>query len=302
MRNVLREWQAEVRRTLTGSPSAPPEWAEKFAQGNDPGFYQPGSAVWAVHHGMPTIVAGIRSLLMQTLHPGVMAGVYEHSKFHEDSLGRLARTTRWIHAVTYGSTADARIATDSVLRIHDTVRGQYVDGSGATRDYSANDPDLLRWVHVTFTDSFLTAHKKWGGPIPGGPDAYVREWAQAARLMGVSSPPLREVELARELNDWFAAGALRADERVAETVAFIRNPPLHPWLLPGYRVLFAGAVLSLEPRYREMLGLRKARLGPLPLPVGLATRVTLAVVRLALGRMGPSERAARQRLRRLGLA
>ncbi len=45
-------------------------------------------------------------------------------------------------------------------------------------------------------------------------------------------------ELTRELDDWFAAGALRADERVAETVAFIRNPPLHPWLLPGYRVLF----------------------------------------------------------------
>ena len=57
---------------------------------------------------------------------------------------------------------------------------------------------------------------------------------------------------------------------------------------------------SLEPKYRELLGLRTARLGPFPLPVTLATRLTLAVVRLALGRRGPSEHAARDRLRRLG--
>jgi hypothetical protein len=35
--------------------------------------------------------------------------------------------------------------------------------------------------------------------------------------------------------------------------------------------------------------------------VRLATKVVLGVVRLALGRRGPSELAARQRLRRLGL-
>jgi uncharacterized protein (DUF2236 family) len=239
---------------------------------------------------------------MQTLHPGVLAGVYDHSNFQEDTLGRLVRTTRWIHAVTYGSTADARAATNAVLRIHESVRGQYVDGAGVTRDYSANDPELLRWVHVAFTDSFLAVHRRWGGPIPGGPDAYVREWAEAGRLMGIESPPLRETDLVEELEAWYTAGALRADERVAETVAFIRNPPLHPLLLPGYRVLFAAAVLSLEPKYREMLGLRNARLGPFPLPVGLATRATLAVVRLALGPMGPSEQAARRRLRRLGVA
>jgi uncharacterized protein (DUF2236 family) len=251
---------------------------------------------------MPALIAGIRSLLMQSLHPGVLAGVHDHSKFREDALGRLARTTRWIHAVTYGSQADALAACKRVQRIHESVHGKYTDGQGEVRDYSANDPDLLRWVHVTFTDSFLCAHKRWGGSIPGGPDAYVREWAQAGLLMGVDSPPLSEAELKPELDAWFASGGLRADERVAETVAFIRNPPLHPLLKPGYRVLFEAAVLSLEPRYRAMLGLRTARLGPLPLPVTIAAQVTLAVVRLALDRTGPSERSARERLRRLGVA
>jgi uncharacterized protein (DUF2236 family) len=301
MRTFLREWQAEVKRTLTGSPDAMPDWSRKFAQGDDPGYFLPGSAVWAVHGGVPTIVGGIRSLLMQTLHPAVLAGVHDHSNFREDTLGRLARTTAWIHALTYGSTAEARAATARVARLHESVNGKYVDGDGTVQKYSANDPELLRWVHITFTDSFLRTHELWDGPIPGGPDAYVREWAQAGRLMGVESPPESKAALVRELAEWSAAGTLRCDERVAETVAFIRNPPLHPLLKPGYRVLFAAAVLSLDPDYRRLLGLRAARIGPLPLPVRSAARATLAVVRLALGPASPSQLAARERLRRLGV-
>ena len=301
MRTFLREWQAELKRTLTGSPDAVPDWSRKFAQGDDPGYFLPGSAVWAVHGGIATIIGGIRSLLMQTLHPAVLAGVHDHSNFREDTLGRLARTTAWIHALTYGSTAEAQAATSRVIRLHESVFGKYVDADGTVREYSANDPELLRWVHITFTDSFLRAHELWDGPIPGGPDAYVREWAQAGRLMGVEFPPESKAALERELGEWLATGTLRCDERVAKTVAFIRHPPLHPLLKPGYRVLFDAAVLSLDPDYRRLLGLRTARLGPLPLPVRLAARATLVVVRRALGPASPSQLAARERLRRLGV-
>ncbi|MFF2314792.1 oxygenase MpaB family protein [Arthrobacter sp. NPDC058097] len=302
MRTFLMEWQAELKRTLTGSPDALPDWARKFAEGDDAGYFLPGSAVWAVHGGVATIVGGIRSLLMQSLHPGVLAGVYDHSNFREDTLGRLARTTAWIHALTYGSTAEAHAAATRVVRLHESVNGTYVDGGGTIRKYSANDPELVRWVHNTFTDSFLRTHELWDGPIPGGPDAYVREWAEAGRLMGVEFPPESKAALSRELRETLAAGTLRGDDRVAETVAFIRDPPLHPFLKPGYRILFQAAVLSLEPDYRRLLGLRTARLGPLPLPVRLAARVTLAVVRLALGPASPSRLAARERLQRLGVA
>lgn len=153
-------------------------------------------------------------------------------------------------------------ASDRVLRRHGTVRGEYVDGHGVARGYAANDPELLRWVHIASTDAFLSAHKLWGGPIPGGPDAYVRDWAQAGRLMGVDGPPLSEAEMRQQLDRWYDNGELRSDARVAETVAFIRNPPLHPAFRRGYRVLFAAAVTSREPKYRELLGLRAARLGP----------------------------------------
>lgn len=304
MRNVLRTWRNEVKKTFSGNAAAPPEWSLRLAEGDDAGYHLPGSAVWAVHGSMSPIVGGIRTLLMQSLHPGALAGVHEHSNFREDPLRRLANTIRWIFTVTYGSTAAAEEASRRVRRLHEPVQGSYQDNAGAVRAYSANDPGLAAWIHIAFTDGFLAAHKIWGGPIPGGEDAYVREWAQAGRLMGVADPPATEAQMRSQLDAWYEQGELRADSRVKETVEFIRNAPLHPLLRPGYRVLFAAAVYSLEPRYRRMLGLALPRLGPFPLPVRLATKVVLGVVHLALGgirrRKGPSESAALERLRRLG--
>lgn len=301
MRSFLRKWQDEVKKTFTGKADEVPDWVPKLAEGNDPGYHLPGSAVWAVHGSMSPIVAGIRTLLMQALHPGALAGVHEHSSFRDDPLIRLANTIRWIFTVTYGSTEAAENASRMVRRLHEAVKGSYTDNLGVQRDYSANDPKLASWIHLAFTDAFLTGHKIWGGAIPGGPDAYVREWAQAGRLMGVEDPPVTEADVHRQLDRWYESGELRVDSRVAETVEFIRNPPLNRMLRPGYRVLFAGAVYSLEPRYRQMLGLAVPRLGPVKLPVRLATKAVLAVVRLALGPRGPSELAARERLHRLGV-
>lgn len=301
MRGPFGIWRDELRRTFTGKADTPPEWALRLADGDDPGFHLPGSAVWAVHGSMSPIVAGIRTLLMQSLHPGALAGVLEHSDFRADPLGRLAATIRWIFTVTYGSRAAAAEASRRVRVLHGPVQGSYRGSDGSIREYSASDPVLAAWIHVAFTDGFLAAHKIWGKPIPGGADSYVREWSQAGRLMGVAEPPLSEAELHRQLDGWYRSGELRADSRVAETVEFIRNPPLHPLLRPGYRVLFAGAVYSLEPRYRRMLGLTVPRLGPFPLPVRLGTRLVLGVVSLMLGPKRPSEQAARERLRRLGV-
>ena len=301
MKNILNPLKKRLVRTFSNSHEGVPQWQLDLANGDDAGYHLPGSAVWAVHGSMSPIVAGIRTLLMQSLHPGALAGVHEHSNFREDTLGRLANTIRWIFTVTYGSTEAAENASRRVRRLHEAVQGSYSDNLGTERGYSANDPELASWIHLAFTDAFLTAHEIWGGAIPGGPDAYVREWAQAGRLMGVGNPPQSEAEMHRELDRWYNSGELRVDARVAETVEFIRNPPLNRMLRPGYRILFAGAVHSLEPRYRQMLGLAVPRLGPVTLPVRLATKLVLGVVRLALGPRGPSELAARERLRRLGV-
>jgi CBS domain-containing protein len=93
------------------------------------------------------------------------------------------------------------------------------------------------------------------------------------------------------------AGTLKGDERVAEAVRFIRDPPLRRTMMPAYRVLFAGAVASIPAEYRELLGLRRSRL-----PVVWATGLVLGLVGALLGTTSTSEDAARARIARLDAA
>jgi uncharacterized protein (DUF2236 family) len=285
-------WRSHLLTTFSGDGDGRPAWVDRIAEGDDVGFFGPGSAAWAVHGGIPTLVAGIRALLVQTLHPGAMAGVHDWSRYREDPLGRLSGTIQWLVTVTFADTTVAVSESGRVGRFHSRVAGTYTDARGEERPYSAGDPELLLWVHDVFTESFLACHEIWGGDIPGGADAYVREWATAGELVGVAAPPRSAAELRAQL-DGFGAD-LKSDERVAEAVRFIRNPPLRRSMLPAYRVLFAGAVASIPREYRERLGLRRS-----PLPVVWATGLVLGGVRLVLGSSSTSEDAARARIARL---
>ena len=293
----MNSWRSHLLVTLSGNDEGRPAWVGTMEKGDDAGFFGPGSASWAVHGGMATMVAGIRALLMQTLHPGAMAGVHDWSRYREDPLGRLSGTIQWLVTVTFAATEQAEHESGRVGRFHDRVVGTYLDARGLERPYSAGDPELLSWVHVVFTDAFLASHKLWGGPIPGGADRYVREWATAGELVGVQDPPRSDAELAAQLRSFSDAGVLMGGDRVAEAVRFIRNPPLRRGMMPFYRIMFAGAVASIPVDYRRMLGLRRS-----PLPVVWATGAVLGLVRLLLGASSTSEDAARARIARLNSA
>ena len=179
---VREQISAGFRRIVSGDPSGAPEWVTALASGADVGYFGPLSAPWAVHGSLPTLVGGVRALLMQALHPAALAGVVQHSRYESDALGRLAGTTQWLTVVTFGDRAAADRECGRVRGLHRKVVGTFQTPTGVA-SYAASDPDLLRWVHVAFTDSFLATHLVWGGPIPGGPDAYVREWAKAGDPM-----------------------------------------------------------------------------------------------------------------------
>ena len=278
---------------FTGSATGQAEWVRRIEEGDDAGFFGPDSAAWVVHGGMATLPAGIRALLMQALHPGAMAGVHDWSRYREDPLGRLTGTIQWLISVTFCDTAGAERESARVARFHDRVRGSYLDADGVERDYSAGDPELLSWVHVVFTDAFLGSHLVWGRPIPGGADAYVREWATAGELVGVEAPPRSLAELRAQLDAF--GPALKSDERVAEAVRFIRSPGLPAGMMPAYRLLFAGAVASIPREYRRRLGLRRAWWPAISL-----TRLLLFFAGRILGTGSSAESAARRRLARLG--
>ncbi|MDW4571934.1 oxygenase MpaB family protein [Microbacterium sp. M3] len=288
--------RARLLTALSGHPDGTPAWVRALADGDDAGYFADGGAVWTVHAGTGSFVAGIRALLLQALHPGALAGVHDFSRYREDPIGRLTGTVRWIICVTYGSTAQAARETARVARLHERVQGTF-DAADGPRAYSAGDADLVEWVHLAFTEAFLGAHERWGGPIPGGPDAYVREWAQAGRLMRLENPPLTETELHARMDGFLERGELRRDERVDEVVRFLRDVPFTGMMRLAYRVLFAAAVASLPARYRRLLGVRRTLL-----PAITTTRVILAVSARALASGPRAQDFARERLRRLAAA
>ena len=120
----------------------------------DDGFFGPASVTWRVSADLASPVAGLRSLLMQALHPLAMAGVDQHSGWRRDPVGRLAATSAYLATVTFGERAVAVQAAARVRRIHDHVRGtDAVTG----RPYAAGDPALLLWVHAALVQSSLAA-------------------------------------------------------------------------------------------------------------------------------------------------
>lgn len=289
---LLRRARERILEIFSGDPEGVPEWVRALERGDDEGYFGPGSAVWAVHSGIPTVVAGIRALLMQTLHPGAMAGVHDHSRYRHDPLGRLAGTVRWVLTTTFADRAQARAGCERVSRLHERVRGEYRGVDGASVEYEARDADLIAWVHCVFADAFIGSHETWGGAVPGGSDGYVREWAVAGELMGMTDPPRSRAELDTAIADYVPV--LRRDARVDEAVRWLRSPQLGRAVGPAYRILFGGAVASLPPRYRELLGLRRPWW-----PAVTATRLLLASMRLVLGAESSSLQYTTRRLDRL---
>lgn len=127
----------------------------------DPGLFGPDSVIWRVHGDFTSMMCGgISALLLQMLHPAALAGVWDHSNFREDMMGRLRRTSQFIAVTTYGNSQDAQTLIDRVKRIHLKVSG--VDSEG--KPYAASDPHLLTWVHVAETSRFLAAHLRYKNP------------------------------------------------------------------------------------------------------------------------------------------
>jgi len=276
---------------VSGDPHGQPAWVRSLADGDDAGLFGPGSAPWVVHGSLTTLVGGVRALLLQALHPGALAGVREHSRYRDDPMGRLAGTTRWLVTVTFGDLAAVDRESARVRRMHQRVQGTSPQPPGGT--YSASDPHLLRWVHLAFTDSFLVTHQEFGGPIPGGADAYVAQWARAAVPLGLQDPPRSAAELASQLRSF--DGELAAGPDAREVVGFLLNPPLPLAARPAYAVLAAAAVSTLDPVHRRMLALPWVP----GLPAKAATRLLLGAMGALLGGSSPSEQAARARVARL---
>ena len=190
LREALRR---RVRIVAGGDGRAPVQYLQPAG---DPGLFGPDSQTWRVHADFPSMmVGGIGALVLQALHPLALAGVWDHSSFRQDLRGRLARTARFIAETSYGSSAMAEQALARVRAIHTQVRGRHPDG----REYRADDPRLLYWVHLSETWSFLHAHRVFVDPrMPlERRDRYFDEMARIPLALGCVEQALPHARIAR---------------------------------------------------------------------------------------------------------
>lgn len=285
------------RKIITNSPDGQPPWLKEVAAGEDAGLFLPSEAPWVVHGDLATLIGGIRALLMQALHPGTLSGVATHSRYAQDPLGRLAGTTKWLTVTTFGSLKAIENEASRVNKMHSVVKGKYQDAQGESVQYQASDFDLLLWVHIAFTASFLKTHQVYSRKtIPGGADSYVSLWSKSVTRLGLENCPMTEAQLNNAIKNFYDSNQLVANETTFKVIKFLRKPPLPRIARIVYALLFQAAAASIEKEYLALLKLK-----PLPLwfikPI---TRFLLLVMAKAIGTESPLETAAKNRLVRIG--
>ncbi len=238
-----------VRRTFNDQAKG-----ETPVQRSDNALFARDSVTWRVHGDVTTMMAGgVASLLLQMLHPAVLAGVWDHSAFRTDMLGRLRRTARFIAVTTFAERADAEAAIAKVREVHDRIGGTLPDGT----PYGADDADLLAWVHVTEMWCFLAAWQRYGVPLtPAEEDTYFAETARIAEALGANPVPRSKAEA--EALIVTMRPQLAVDARTKEVAHFVlAQPAPNLAVAPAQAAIFAAAVDLLPAWAREMHGLKR---------------------------------------------
>jgi uncharacterized protein (DUF2236 family) len=248
---LLRPASAPIRRwVLTAFPRPPSGGIDYEHPAGDPGLFGPSSVTWRMHSDFCGMLAGgLCALYLQLLHPRALAGVWDHSNFREDLVGRLRRTTAFVGATTYAPTHDAEAMIERVRTIHGHVRG--LDEAGVP--YAADDPDLLTWVHVSEMSSFLAGYRAYGPMAVSAAvaDAYLDETRRVAEALGARDVPGSVAEM-----DAYIARVLPSlvfGERSRVVLEVLGRLDLPVPMAGLSRDLFLGAGAALLPEWAQTM-------------------------------------------------
>ncbi|MGZ4613137.1 MAG: oxygenase MpaB family protein [Kineosporiaceae bacterium] len=255
---------------------------ETGRRGPEAGLFGPDSVTWRVHAEPLMGVATLRSLLLMALHPVAMAAFDEYWR-HRDLWDRARRITEYTAVTTFGSTTEAMLAASRVRAIHARVRGVLPTGVA----YSAQDPQLLAWVHSCLIASFLEVTTRGGLVLAGAEqDRYIEEQVKGAMLVGLE--PDHVPHGRASLQDYFrvikpALECVPAARRMAAELLAVSRPTRFA-LATGPGPAWAGiaglAFAALPPWGRRLYALPE-----LPGAAGLtdtATTVGLRTLRASL--------------------
>lgn len=229
-------------RAVTGSRSSLEDFA---APPGDPGLFGPESMAWRVHaHFTAMMVGGLSSLMVQALHPRALAAVWDHSDFRRNLKGRLGRTAYFVAATTYGGRQQAMRTIERVNAIHAHAVGTDQQG----RPYAANEPALIRWVHLVEVTAFLAAFQHLSKkPLSLQEcDRYIAEMTQVGHLLGAVDLPTTLHATHRALLDF--QDELSFGVRAQEIMQVIRSYPADVFDRP-FMALVLQAALDVMPEW-----------------------------------------------------
>jgi uncharacterized protein (DUF2236 family) len=252
----------------------------------------PGSVQWRVYKNpLALAVGGVAAVLLEFADPRIRSGVWDHSTYKSDPIGRARRTGVAAMVGVYGPQSAARRVIAGVNNMHSRVMGSTAGGEA----YHALDADLLGWVSATAAYGFLTAYDRFVAPVsPADMERYYRDGHAVARLYGVEASPGSTADFLRMMArraDRFEAHPI-VDEFLS-TIQSGRALPSAPKFL--HRALARAAVSLLPPMVRTRLALGGAY------DLTTADRVTLRIVAAVAERKPDPRSAACQASVRMGL-
>jgi uncharacterized protein (DUF2236 family) len=187
------------------------------------------------------LLAWPRAILLQVAHPLVAAGVAGHSTFADGGFAavhRLWQTVQAMLALTFGDRVEQDDAIEGILAIHRRVHGTLRETVGrfpAGTRYSAEDPDLVLWVHLTLLESMVLAHDALLAPLTDDErDAYCAESAWVAVALGarIEDVPATWTGVQACLQQAYDSNTLAVGSDGRAVGQAVLSPPLGPLALP----------------------------------------------------------------------
>jgi uncharacterized protein (DUF2236 family) len=117
------------------------------------------------------------AVLLQLSHPDIAEAISKHSSFARHPMARFEITERYINTILYGSPAERVRIISRLHHSHSGVKGA---------KYSADNPDLQKWVAATLFVSFVTVQESFFGKLPTPVlEGLLKEYAIFATAIGM---------------------------------------------------------------------------------------------------------------------
>jgi len=242
----------EKPEARTYQTSSTPTQIDFSKPAGEPAFHDPHSIQWRIFkNNIALAIGGVAAVLLEFADARIRSGVWDHSIYPVDPIGRSQRTGMAAMVGVYGPQKLARQVIGGVNRMHAKVSGTTPNGEA----YRALDPELLDWVSATAQYGFSTAYDRFVRPLT---DAEKREYwtggEQVAMLYGVTEIPRSEADfmaMMERLLPRFEAHPINTD--FLEIIASGKARPEIPRFM--HRALARAAVSILPPIVREKLEL-----------------------------------------------